>query len=150
MQRVRDASTELSGTFGCNDTNIGNSSRFSQTTPEFVLVCCSKPLVVGSVRIAPHEGIVDAVIAVVDLVVSFQLIVVPDTSAGLGNNGLDGKQVTHLPWLENPALRVNERDALILENEPGAQLPVRKVTMHFAQHFDTFERGKAHLGVEVV
>ena len=73
-----------------------------------------------------------------------------DTPAGLGNNGLDGKQVTHLPWLENPALRVNKRDALILENEPGAQLPVRKVTMHFAQHFDAFERSEAHQDVGVV
>ena len=27
-------------------------------------------------------------------------------SARLGNNGFDGKQVTHPPWLENPALRV--------------------------------------------
>lgn len=28
--------------------------------PDLVLVCCSKPLVVGSIRGAPHERIVDA------------------------------------------------------------------------------------------
>ena len=39
--------------------------------PDLVLVCCSKPLVVRSIRIAPHERIVDAVVAIVDLVVSF-------------------------------------------------------------------------------
>ena len=39
--------------------------------PDLVLVCCSKPLVVGSIRITPHERIVDAAVAVVDLVVSY-------------------------------------------------------------------------------
>ena len=56
----------------------------------------------------------------------------------------------HLLRLENPALRVNERDALALENEPGAQLPMRQVTMHLAQHFDTLERLSAHQGFGVV
>ena len=46
-----------------------------------VFVCRSKPLVVGGVRVIPHKGVVDRVVAFEDLAVDVPLIVVPDPSA---------------------------------------------------------------------
>ena len=89
-----------------------------------VLVCRSKPLVVGGVRVIPHKGIVDRVVAFEDLTVDFPLIVVPDPSARARKHSPDREQVTHAPWLEYPALRVHEGDALTVEDETGAQFPL--------------------------
>ena len=80
----------------------------------------------------------------------FPLIVVPDPSARARKHSPDRKQVTHAPWLEYPALRVHEGDALTVEDEPGAQLLLREMIMHFAQERDALESGEAHQDVGVV
>ena len=115
-----------------------------------VFVCRSKPLVVGGVRVIPHKGIVDRVVAFENLAVDFPLIVVPDPSARARKHSPDREQVTHAPWLEDPALRVHEGDAVVVEFELGAQLLLREVTMHFAQEPDALEGGEAHQNVGVV
>ena len=51
---------------------------------------------------------------------------------------------------EYPALRVHEGDTLTVEDEPGAQLLLREVIMHFAQEPDALEGGEAHQHVGVV
>ena len=86
-----------------------------------VFVCRPKPLVVGGVRVIPHKGIVDRVVAFEDLPVDLPPIVVPDPSARARKHSPDLEQVTHAPRLEYPALRVHEGNALIVEDEPGAQ-----------------------------
>jgi hypothetical protein len=48
---------------------------------------------------------------------SVSLIVIPDPSTRSREPGLDAQQVFHLPWLENPALRIDKRDALPVELE---------------------------------
>ena len=80
----------------------------------------------------------------------FPLIVVPDPSARARKHSPDREQVTHAPWLEDPALQVHEGDALTVEDETGAQLLLREVIMHSAQEPDTLEGGEAHQDVGVV
>ena len=115
-----------------------------------VFVCRPKPLVVGGVRVIPHKGIVDRVVAFEDLAVNFPLIVVPDPSAGARKHRPDREQVTHAPRLEDPALRVHKGYSLVVEFEPGAQLLLCEVIMHFAQEPDALECGEAHQDVGVV
>ena len=49
---------------------------------------------------------------------SFTLIVIPDPSTSSREDGLDAQQVCHLTGFENPALRVDQRNALAAELEP--------------------------------
>ena len=53
---------------------------------------------------------------------SVALIVIPDPSAFSRKHRFDAQQVFHLPWFENPALRVNQRDALTAEIEPAREI----------------------------
>jgi Asp-tRNA(Asn)/Glu-tRNA(Gln) amidotransferase A subunit family amidase len=46
---------------------------------------------------------------------SLALIVIPDPSAPSREHGLDAQQVFHLPGLEDPALRVDQRNAFAAE-----------------------------------
>ena len=115
-----------------------------------VSVCRPKPLVVGGVRVSPHKGVVDRVVAFENLAVDFPLIVVPDPSARARKHSPDREQVTHAVWLEYPALRVHKGDALTVEDETGAQLLFREVIMHFAQEPDALEGSEAHEDVGVV
>jgi len=46
---------------------------------------------------------------------SFTLVVIPDPSAPSREYRLDAQQVCHLPRLEDPALRVDQRNALAPE-----------------------------------
>ena len=129
-------------------TTARDAKEINQRDPVFV--CRSKPLVVGGVRVIPHKGIVDRVVAFEDLAVDFPLIVVPDPPARARKHSPDREQITHAPWLEYPALRVHEGDALTVEDEPGAQLLLGEVIMHFAQEPDALEGGDAHQDVVVV
>ena len=80
----------------------------------------------------------------------FPLVVVPYPSARARKHSPDREQVTHAPWLEYPALRAHEGDTLTFEGEPGAQLPLREVIMHFAQEPDALEGGEARQDIGVV
>jgi hypothetical protein len=53
---------------------------------------------------------------------SVALIVIPDPSAFSREHRFDAQQVFHLPWFEDPALRVNQGDALTAEIEPDRQI----------------------------
>jgi hypothetical protein len=66
-----------------------------------------EPAVIRRVRVGPHEGVVDNLVACVDLAISLALIVIPDPSAPSREDGFDAQQVCHLPRLEDPALRVD-------------------------------------------
>jgi hypothetical protein len=50
------------------------------------------------------------------------LIVIPDPSAPSGEHRLDAQKVFHLSGLEDPALWVDERDALAAEREPARKI----------------------------
>jgi hypothetical protein len=56
-------------------------------------------------------------VARVDLAMSLALIVIPDPSTPSREDGLDAQQVRHLPRLEDPTLRVDQRNALAAELE---------------------------------
>jgi hypothetical protein len=66
-----------------------------------------EPSVVRRTRVVSHEGLFDGIVAGIDLSVSVELIVVPSPSAPSQENSLDAQQMFHLPWLENPTLRVD-------------------------------------------
>ena len=69
-----------------------------------------------------HECVIDDIITRVDLAMSFTLIVIPDPSAPSREYGLDAQQVCHLPRLEDPAPRVDQRNALAAELEPAREI----------------------------
>ena len=81
-----------------------------------------KPAVIRRVRISAHELVVDDIITRVDLAMSVTLIVIPDPSAPSREDSLDAQQVRHLPRLEDPALRVDQRNALAAELEPAREI----------------------------
>ena len=81
-----------------------------------------EPAVIRRVRVGAHECIVDDIIACVDLAMSLALIVIPDPSAPSREHRLDAQQVFHLPRLENPALRVDQRNAFTAELEPAREI----------------------------
>jgi hypothetical protein len=66
--------------------------------------------------------VVDDIITRVDLAVSFALIVIPDPPTLPGEHGSDGEQPRHLPRLEDPALRVDQRNARATEIEPSRKI----------------------------
>ena len=53
---------------------------------------------------------------------SFTLVVIPDPSTPSREDGLDTQQVCHLPRLEDPTLRVDQRNALAAELEPVREI----------------------------
>ena len=67
-----------------------------------IFVCRPKPSVVGGVRVIPHKGIVDRVVAFENLAVDVPLIVVPDAPARPRKHSPDREQVTHLLGLKIP------------------------------------------------
>ena len=78
------------------------------------------------------------------------LVVVPDLAARLWENGLDRQQEAHLLRLEDAALRIDERDALALEDEARLQFGRGQVIVDFAQPSHMLESRHAHQGVRVV
>jgi hypothetical protein len=81
-----------------------------------------EPAVIRGVRVGPHEGIVDNLVARVDLAMSLALIVITDPPALAREHGSDGKQPCHLPGFEDSALRIHEGDALATEFEPTREI----------------------------
>jgi len=84
----------------------------------------------------------------VDLAMSLALIVIPDPSTRSREDSLDAQQVRHLPRLEDPALRVDQRNALAAELEAdrkigGVQHPTFQgiEPLHI---FDRRDRSLAH------
>ena len=67
----------------------------------------AKPLVVGSLRILPHERVVHCLLAFEYLTVHLPLVVVPDPSARPRKHGSNGKEKTHLPRLEDVTLWID-------------------------------------------
>jgi hypothetical protein len=74
-----------------------------------------EPAVIRRVRVAAHELIIDDIIAHINLAVSFTLTVVPDPNASSREHGLNAQQVFHLARFEDPALRVDQRNAVAAE-----------------------------------
>jgi hypothetical protein len=81
-----------------------------------------EPTVVGRIRVAPHEGIVDEIVAGVDLLVGLALILIPDPAASTREHGADGQEPGHLTWFEDAALGVDEGNALAADLEPGPEI----------------------------
>jgi len=65
-------------------------------------------------------------------------------------NGFDRKQEAHLLRLEDAALRVDERDALTLEDETGLQFGRGQVIVDFAEPSHMLESRHAHRSVGAV
>ena len=68
------------------------------------------------------KAVVDDIIVCIDLAMRLPLVVIPDPPASPGEHGSDGQQVIHLPGLEDPALRVQERYALAVDLEPRPEI----------------------------
>jgi hypothetical protein len=81
-----------------------------------------EPAVIRRVRVGAHECVVDNLVARVDLVMSLALILIPDPSTSSREDGLDAQQVCHLARLEDPALRVGQRNALAAELEAAREI----------------------------
>jgi hypothetical protein len=81
-----------------------------------------EPAVIRRVRVGAHECVVDDIITRVDLAMSLALIVIPDPSTPSREDGLNAQQVRHLSRLEDPALRVDQRDAVAVELEPTREI----------------------------
>src|SRR5262249_45722624 len=77
------------------------------------------------------------------------LVIVPDLAARLWEHGLDRQQKSHLLWLEDTALRIDQRNALALEVEAGPQLGRSQVIVHFSQPPDVFQCGHPHEHVAI-
>jgi hypothetical protein len=73
-------------------------------------------------RWSAHERVIDDFITGIDLLVDLPLIVIPDPPAVSWEHGFDAQQVFHLPWLENPALRVNQRNTFTTEFEAEREI----------------------------
>ena len=110
----------------------------------------AKPAVIGHIRVLAHEGVVDRFIAIEDLPMHLALVVVPDFTARLREDGLDRQQEPHLLRLEDATLRVNEGNALAPEYEAGLQLGRGQVIMDLVQPSHILESRHAHQGVAVV
>jgi hypothetical protein len=65
---------------------------------------------------------VDGAIARVDLAVDLALTLIPNPSPPPREHGLDAQQVFHLTRLEDPALWVDQRNALAAELEPASEI----------------------------
>ena len=111
-----------------------------------VLERLAQPAIVSSLRIFPHECVIHRLVALENLAVNLALIVVPDLAARSREYGLDRKQESHLLRLENAALRIDERDALAVENKTGLKLVCGKLIVHFVQPSNMLESRHA-LGI---
>ena len=72
------------------------------------------------------------------------LIIVPDPSSPLRNDGLDRQQKPHPLRLEYAPLWIDERDSLALEVEPWQQVSGSKMIVNLAQPPDVLEGCHAH------
>jgi hypothetical protein len=81
-----------------------------------------EPAVIRRVWVGTPECVIDDIITGIDLLVDLTLIVIPDPSTSSRKHRLDAQQVFHLPRLENPALRIDQRNALAAELEPAREI----------------------------
>jgi hypothetical protein len=63
--------------------------------------------------------------------VYFPLVVIPDPRTRPWEDRFDGEQITHLPGLEDSAPRIDERNALALELEAGAEIASSQIPTQF-------------------
>jgi hypothetical protein len=89
---------------------------------DLLLQSLAEPAVIRRVRVGAHEGVFDDIIALIDLAMSFALIVIPNATALAGEDGPDREQGRHLPRLEDAALRIDQWDALALELEAASKI----------------------------
>jgi hypothetical protein len=81
-----------------------------------------EPAVIRRVRVGAHERVIHDIIARVDLAMDLALIVIPNPSPPSGEHGLDAQKVFHLPGLEDPALRVDQRNSVAAELKPACEI----------------------------
>ena len=80
------------------------------------------PRVIRRVWIGAHERVIHDIIAGIDLAVDLALVVIPDPSAPPREHRFDAQEVFHLPRLENPPLRVDQRKPVAAELEAGREI----------------------------
>ena len=107
-----------------------------------------QPPVVCGVWIGPHERVLNQIVALVDLTMDLTLVVVPDLRTWLWEDGADGQQVMHLPWLEDSALRIHQRDAIVFKKEPFGELLRGKVVMRGIKSAHVLKRCRSHAHVK--
>ncbi len=91
----------------------------------------------------------DRLVTLKNLAVNLTLIVVPDLAPWLREYNFDRQKESHLFRLENPALRIDKRDALVVEREAGLQLGRGQAIVDFAEPADVLEGGHAHESVAI-
>ena len=108
----------------CRDDGLIPTGRSAEEIDgrDLLLHRIPEPAVIRRVRVGAHELVVDDIITRVDLAVSFTLVGIPDPSTPSREDGLDAQQVRHLPRLEDPALRLDQRNALAAELEPAREM----------------------------
>ena len=99
----------------------------------------AKPAIVGGVRVLAHKGVIDRFVGLKYLTMHLALVVVPHPGTRPRKDRLDRKQKPHLLWLENPALRIHERNAFTLEDETGLQLGGGQVIVSLTEPSHMFE-----------
>ncbi len=77
------------------------------------------------------------------------LVVIPDPRAWSWIDPLDRKQILHLPGFEYASLRINEWDALPVEDESWIQFVRRQVVVYLAESSDMIECCHPQQGVIV-
>jgi hypothetical protein len=81
-----------------------------------------QPPIIWRVWIGAHERVIHDIIAGIDLAMNVALIVIPDPSAPSREHRLDAQEVFHLARLEDPALRIDQRNAVTAELETTREI----------------------------
>ena len=98
-----------------------------------VFASLPEPAIVRVVRVCTHESVVDGFIPVVDLLMHASLIVIPDLCSRAWKNGLDREKILHLVRLEDPSLRIHQRNSLAFEMKPRADFGFCENDVSFSQ-----------------
>jgi hypothetical protein len=96
----------------------------------------SEPTIVRVFRVFAHKGVVDGIVPVVDLLMYASLIVIPNPCSRAWKDGLDREKILHLLRLEDPPLRIHQRDSQAFEMKPRADLGFRENDVSFSQPAD--------------
>ena len=112
-------------------------------------MCFAKPSVVRRIGVPAHKRVVNRLVALKNLAVNVTLIVVPDIAPRFWEYGFDRQKVSHLLRLEDPALRIDQRDALVVKHEARLKLGRGQAIVDFAEPTDVPESGHAHESVTI-
>jgi hypothetical protein len=108
----------------CRDDGLIPTGRSAEEIDDrdLALHRIQEPAVIRRVQVTAHELVFDDIITRVDLAMGLALIIIPDPSASSRKHGLNAQQVRYLLRLENPAPRVDQRNAVAAELEAAQEI----------------------------